>query len=223
MGSWAGAGSYGMHRSRAGAGSCSTHGSWVGQVVQHAKRSGWLARKMVICRCTHGSRWEHRKSPCQYGLKVFWIWIGFWGWPGRQPLDWKFWGGMWPQILSLRGYPSFLSFYWSFVVIVDPSRTFEGACGPRFLVWGGIHLFSFYFVGIISVDPPTLKGVCWNFGVRLAWRVNAAFGNGFILVYSSYFCSYPPLVCNPPPPRTCLPTFGAWFSTPTEQNNLMCN
>jgi len=25
--------------------------------------------------------------------------------------------------------------------------------------------------------------VCWNFGVRLTWRVNAAFGNGFILVY----------------------------------------
>jgi len=61
--------------------------------------------------------------------------------------------------------------------------------------------------------------ICWNFGVRLAWRVNAAFGNASIQfvfgIYGSYFCSYSPLVGNPPPPRTCPPTFGAWFPTQT--------
>jgi len=60
---------------------------------------------------------------------------------------------------------------------------------------------------------------CWNFRVRLAWRVNAAFGNASIRfifgIYGSYFCSYSPLVCNPPPPWTCLPTFGMWFPTQT--------
>jgi len=54
---------------------------------------------------------------------------------------------------------------------------------PQVLSLRGIPLLSFYFVGIISVDLPTLEGVCWNFGVRLTWHVNATFGNGFILVY----------------------------------------
>jgi len=34
-------------------GSCSTHGSWVGQVVQHAKRSGWHVMGSRQFRCMH--------------------------------------------------------------------------------------------------------------------------------------------------------------------------
>jgi len=107
MGSWA------------GAGSCSTHGSQVGQVVQHAKRSGWHVM---------GSR-QFQRMHLEVTSYCFMCW---------------------------------------------------------FSVWGGIplsSLFSIWYFICIVVDPPMLEGVCWNFGVQLAWRINTPFGNGFILVY----------------------------------------
>ena len=39
---------------------------------------------------TSTSHDSHHRAHVSMGSRFFWIWIGFWGWPGRQPLDWKF-------------------------------------------------------------------------------------------------------------------------------------
>jgi len=94
--------------SRAGAGSCSTHGSRVGQVVQHTKRSGWLTRKMSGWHKEVGRLQVHARKSLGASEVAMSVWArGFFGFG----LDFG---------VGQAGN------HWT--------GSFEGACGPRFLV-----------------------------------------------------------------------------------------
>jgi len=91
-----------MHRSRAGTGSLARKEVGPGwdtmlksPVSAHVRFGHRFLFSALGQSPSQGTLWftshdSHRCAHVSMGSRFFWIWIGFWGWPGRQPLGWKF-------------------------------------------------------------------------------------------------------------------------------------